>query len=44
MAENDLIYLRIPTVYKCIYNKLLIDLSSLGIKSLNNTCKNFNVL
>lgn len=40
MAENDLIYLRIPTVYKCIYNKLLIDLSSLGIKSLNNTCKN----
>lgn len=40
MAENDIIYLEIPLLYKCVYNKLIVDVASLGIKGLTIGCKN----
>lgn len=40
MAENDIIYLEIPLLYKCVYDKLIIDVASLGIKGLTIGCKN----
>ena len=44
---SDYMYLTIPTKYTCVYEKLLIKLSDLGvdmIKDCTSTCRGSNKL
>ena len=39
-VKDEFIYLSIPTKYKCVYNKLLVKLSNLGISMINDCTAN----